>query len=182
MWKKQACFSTVWKKVFHAVENLPRAPAGPARRGARSCLFSLLDPQGGRAQSLRNRPEHAPEQFLRTHRDATEQLDTVPPCGLNTRSAERHSSNSTVDKPRHFHNCHIPVQCGSQQPAPRGARTDLLTSRSLAKIIWIHRASLQIHVDDTAFPLIYSNMRARLCACAISALAPPLTGARPGFD
>jgi len=47
------------------------------------------------------------------------------------------------------------------------------TGRRVAKIMQIRRGGLQIHVDDTAFPLIYSNMRTRLCARAISALAQP---------
>ena len=45
----------------------------------------------------------------------------------------------------------------------------------------IRRGGLQIHVDDTAFPLIYSNMRTRLCAGAMSTLKLPQADFRPGF-
>ena len=38
------------------------------------------------------------------------------------------------------------------------------TGRRVAKIMQIRRGGLQIHVDDTAFPLICWNLRAWLCA------------------
>ena len=45
----------------------------------------------------------------------------------------------------------------------------------------IRWGGLQIHVDDTAFPLIYSNMRTRLCARVMSTLKLLASRIRPEF-
>ena len=55
------------------------------------------------------------------------------------------------------------------------------TGRRVAKIMQIRRGGLQIHVDDTAFPLIYSNMRTRLCARVMSTLKLLQADFRPEF-
>ena len=55
------------------------------------------------------------------------------------------------------------------------------TGRRVAKIMQIRRGCLQIHVDDTAFPLIYSNMRTRVFTRAMSTLKLPASRIRPEF-